>query len=90
MVTPSVHLIISGRVQGVGYRHWVVAQARKRGLSGWVRNCADGTVEALLSGETKCVQAMIEACRKGPLAARVTDIDLSPSTERHDGPFERR
>jgi len=75
----SVHVIISGRVQGVWYRAWTQKTAEKLGLSGWVRNCADGTVEALFSGSEDKVEAMLRQCRKGPMLARVDDIHQSPA-----------
>ncbi len=65
---------IAGRVQGVGYRAWVRRRGEKLGLSGWVRNRTDGTVEALLHGTPASVDAMVDACRKGPPLARVDDI----------------
>lgn len=74
----QVRLTISGRVQGVGFRDWVVATAGRRGLAGWVRNRLDGSVEALLVGDDQAVGEMIEACRHGPPAARVDEIDLDP------------
>lgn len=77
MATLSKHLLISGRVQGVSYRAWTVKNAEKRNLSGWVRNRREGTVEAVFAGEESVVQDMIDACRKGPLAAKVTDIQIS-------------
>jgi len=70
----AIRIRISGRVQGVGYRSWTVKQASKRGLDGWVRNRIDGTVEALLIGEEAIVRDMIEACRTGPMIARVDEI----------------
>ncbi len=73
----SFHLIIRGRVQGVGYRAWAQAMARQHGLSGWVRNRLDGTVEAVIAGPEDAVAAMIEACREGPPAARVDAIEVS-------------
>ncbi|MFO1242519.1 MAG: acylphosphatase [Rickettsiales bacterium] len=76
MATVSKHLIISGRVQGVGYRAWTVKNAERLGLTGWVRNRTEGTVEAVLAGDAASVDEMIEACRKGPLAAKVTDIQI--------------
>jgi acylphosphatase len=77
--TYSVHVRISGRVQGVGYRAWTADEARRRGLAGWVRNRPDGDVEAVFSGPRAAVDAMIEACRKGPALARVGDVDVRPA-----------
>src|SRR5690606_33021122 len=74
-VSVSVRVIITGRVQGVSYRAWTVRTADKLGLSGWVRNLGDGSVEAVFSGDEKAVQAMLEACRKGPMMARVDNIE---------------
>ncbi|NWG23382.1 MAG: acylphosphatase [Pseudorhodoplanes sp.] len=68
------HVVIRGRVQGVGYRAFVAHEAIRKSLAGWVRNRRDGTVEALFSGPEPVVRAMIEACRKGPLGARVDAI----------------
>ena len=69
------HVVIRGRVQGVGYRAFVEDEAARRGLAGWVRNRRDGTVEALFSGEARAVEEMIAACHKGPWGARVDGID---------------
>ncbi len=77
------HLIITGLVQGVGYRDWLVATARALGLSGWVRNLNDGAVEALLAGEADAVQECLRACRRGPRLAVVESI-----TETLAGPPE--
>ena len=65
---------ISGKVQNVWYRAWTVEQAEARGLKGWVRNRADGSVEALFAGPADKVADMIAACRQGPKAARVADV----------------
>ena len=73
----SARLRITGRVQAVGYRAWAIEAAERLGLRGWVRNRADGSVEALLIGEEDAVAAMIESCREGPFAARVTGITVS-------------
>jgi acylphosphatase len=72
-------LLIEGRVQGVGYRDWMVATARRLGLHGWVRNRADGCVEALVAGPSTAIEALVEACRKGPPAARVNAINATPA-----------
>jgi acylphosphatase len=68
-------LRIAGRVHGVGYRQWMVETARRLGVSGWVRNRLDGTVEALVAGDTACVEELVRACRRGPRMAHVTEID---------------
>jgi len=70
-----IRCTIHGRVQGVGYRAWTVRNARKLGLTGWVRNTTDGTVEALFAGEPAAVEAMIEGCAQGPLAAKVSKVE---------------
>jgi acylphosphatase len=75
----TVHVTITGRVQGVGYRAWVAQEAETRGLSGWVRNRRHGSVEAVFSGETIIVDAMIAACRSGPRMAWVENVTVSNS-----------
>ena len=76
-----VRVIVTGRVQGVGYRAWTVREAHARGLSGWVRNRCDGTVEAVFSGDIEAVDAMAAACWKGPALARVAHIATSPCSD---------
>ena len=68
-------LIISGRVQGVGFRDWMVRQAEALGVSGWVRNRLDGSVEALVAGDTAAVEELLRLCRRGPRMARVVTIE---------------
>jgi len=68
-------LIIAGRVTGVGFRDWLVARAEATGVSGWVRNRLDGTVEALLDGDTAAVEELVRLCRRGPRMAAVTSIE---------------
>ena len=67
----AVRVRVTGLVQGVWYRGWAVDEANARGLNGWVRNRRDGSVEALFCGPDQAVSDMIEACRRGPHAARV-------------------
>jgi len=71
----TCHIVVHGRVQGVGYRAFVEEEALTRGLQGWVRNRRDGAVEAVFAGDETVVADMIEACRRGPYAARVDTID---------------
>ncbi len=68
-------VIVHGTVQGVGYRAWTQYKAQQRDLDGWVRNRVDGTVEAVFAGTADIVEAMIEACRRGPRLANVTRLD---------------
>ncbi len=76
--TKAVVVRIEGRVQGVWYRGWTVSEAIARSLRGWVRNRADGTVEALFAGPKEDVDAILEACWQGPPAARVTKVTPRP------------
>ena len=68
-------LVIAGRVHGIGYRAWMVEKARALGLSGWVRNRPDGTVEALLAGDIAAVEELSRLCRRGPRLAEVSSIE---------------
>ncbi len=86
----ALRVVISGRVQGVGYRDWLVGRARKLGLAGWVRNRADGTVEALIEGEAAAVQDLLRACRRGPLLAQVSGIVEHPADPPESPSFVRR
>ena len=70
-------IIISGLVQGVYFRADAREVAHQRGLSGWVRNRVDGTVEAVVEGEQAAVQAFIAWCHDGPPGARVTDVQVT-------------
>jgi acylphosphatase len=79
-VTVQRHVLIRGRVQGVGYRVWTEVTALERGLEGWVRNCRDGSVEAVFGGPEGDVAAMIAQCRRGPPGARVETIDQREAT----------
>jgi acylphosphatase len=68
-------IVVRGRVQGVYFRAFVEREALKAGVEGWVRNCSDGSVEALFAGPAGKVEAIIAACRRGPSAARVDALD---------------
>jgi acylphosphatase len=71
-----VRVTISGRVQGVGYRAWTHTAAQKRGVTGWVRNLADGRVEAVFQGPSDAVALLCEDCRRGPASAHVTNVEI--------------
>jgi acylphosphatase len=86
----TVRLRVTGRVQAVGYRAWAIATAARLGLRGWVRNRRDGSVEALLIGAEESIAAMIEACRRGPPAARVTAVESSEAEDDGSAGFAPR
>jgi len=71
--------IVRGRVQGVGFRWFVDFEARQLGLAGWVRNTADGTVEVLAMGTELQLAALWQKLQKGPRAARVDEVQVSPA-----------
>lgn len=75
MSTISKHLIISGRVQGVGFRHFTYKTARELGIKGWVKNLQDGTVETVFTGSPENVNTMKERLKEGPPRARVQHIE---------------
>jgi acylphosphatase len=77
-------LVIEGRVHGVGFRAWMQHKAQALGISGWVRNRADGAVEALIAGDVAAVEELSRLCRRGPRMAEVTSI----SEELADPPEE--
>jgi acylphosphatase len=84
------HVHLTGLVQGVFFRAWAQGHARELGVSGWIRNCADGTVEAHLTGEEQAVTRMIERMRRGPSNARVDDVAVEDSEPEGVGRFEVR
>lgn len=86
--TKTVHVMITGRVQGVGFRAWTKSNARKRSLDGWVRNRSDKSVEAVFSGDTEMVNDMLQACEDGPLASRVLSVNVAPWKNAVDEGFE--
>jgi len=86
------HLIIAGRVQGVGYRYALLQEAAALGLSGWVRNLTGGEVEAVIIGRAEAVDALTDWAHRGPALARVTQVRETPvePAEDDDTPFEVR
>ena len=81
----AVHVLIHGRVQGVGFRAWMEWNAEELGLSGWVRNRRDGTVEAVLSGAVDAVDDMLARCRTGPRGAAVSEVQVIGEGGVHSG-----
>lgn len=84
------NLRITGRVQGVFYRDWFVEQARGIGITGWVRNRADGSVEAVVSGSSEIIEAIVARARQGSPASRVEEVVVSEVAEELFDRFEKR
>ncbi|MEA1906944.1 MAG: acylphosphatase [Euryarchaeota archaeon] len=72
----TIHIVVTGMVQGVGFRYFTVRQAQNLGLGGWVRNLPDGRVEAVAQGPDEDVGALIDLLRTGPAASDVTDLKV--------------
>ena len=70
------HVVVYGFVQGVGFRFGVQRAASSRDVSGWVRNRADGAVEAVFEGAPEDVEAVVEFCRRGPRGAQIERVDV--------------
>lgn len=86
----SVQVVVRGRVQGVGFRWFVRDTAAARDVTGWVRNRADGAVEAVLCGKGADVDAVVTVIRTGPALARVDDVAVSDAEDPHLDGFEIR
>jgi acylphosphatase len=85
-----IHVVVHGHVQGVFFRDTVRRSARDRGVSGWIRNRSDGTVEAVFEGPPDAVEALVELCRSGPPDARVERVELSEETPEGLSGFDLR
>jgi acylphosphatase len=81
MERKAARLVIEGKVQGVGYRWWAVGEAMRQNVHGWVRNRADGTVEALVIGPESAIGRFERACWRGPAGARVTAVTRSDAED---------
>jgi acylphosphatase len=81
---------VFGRVQGVFFRGWTQQQAIDLGVTGWVRNCPDGSVEAHLAGEEAAVDRLLDRLRAGPPAAAVDRVDVATLTPEAGERFEVR
>jgi acylphosphatase len=80
VATVRAHLLVSGLVQGVFYRQSTADEARRLGLSGWVRNLPDGRVEVEAQGERAAVEALVAFCRRGPPSAAVDEVEVAWAT----------
>jgi acylphosphatase len=83
-------VLVSGRVQQVGYRDYIVRKAKALGVTGWVRNLSDGRVEMLAGGEADAIDALLAASRDGPPLARVDDVVAFPVEDRAVKGFTKR
>ena len=89
-MTAARSVRVTGRVQGVFFRAWTRDEAKALGLTGWVRNAADGSVEALLEGSESAVAKMIELLGQGPSHARVDEVDVEEADPEVHDRFEVR
>lgn len=80
-----IHLFISGKVQGVGFRHNTRKKARQLGISGWVRNLEDGRVEVQASGPEQAISEFMNFCKEGPATAYVKNLEQAEVTEKPEG-----
>ena len=85
----SLRLKIEGFVQAVGFRHFVITEARRLGVDGWVRNCFDGTVEVMVSGPNAAVEAFVGQCMRGPTGARVSNVEIHRAEPVQEKGFRR-
>lgn len=85
----TLHLVMRGRVQGVWYRDSMRREALHLGVCGWVRNCSDGSVEAMVQGEAEPVDALVSWAHRGPPFARVDQLEIRPGSGSFSG-FEVR
>jgi len=86
----TVTMTVSGRVQGVGFRYTMQAEAQRLGVDGWVRNRRDGSVEAFLAGDPDAVEGVIAWAHDGPAGARVDDVDVVEGPGESASGFEIR
>lgn len=85
----AVKVIVSGKVQGVGFRSFLSTLAEKIGVNGWVRNRTNGTVEAMFQGEEAFVDAMLRKCKEGPPRARILRMDVEEAKDIVDKGFKQ-
>jgi acylphosphatase len=88
--TVAKRVVVHGSVQGVFFRDTARRKAESRGVTGWVRNCSDGTVEALFEGDPEAVEAMVAFAREGPRGAQVERVDVSDAEPEGGGGFQIR
>ena len=85
----KLRIRVSGRVQGVFFRNWTIAEAQARGITGWVRNRRDGSVEILAFGDAPQIEAFVARCRHGPQQAHVERVEVEPAEGEPPAGFTR-
>jgi acylphosphatase len=90
MARAAMQITVQGHVQGVGFRWWVVEQARRLGLEGWVRNRRDGSVEVLAIGEADDIVRLRGACGRGPAGASVRSVTVEAAEDDGSTGFEQK
>ena len=85
-----MHVVVRGRVQGVGFRYGIASRARSFGLGGCVRNLPDGTVEAFVEGPRDRVASLVDWCRRGPAGARVDGVEATEEAPLGETEFAQR
>jgi acylphosphatase len=90
MMPVALHVRVTGLVQGVFFRAWARDEAQALGVSGWIRNCSDGSVEALLEGEAEAIEELIDLLREGPPGAQVEDVEIEEADREGLSSFEVR
>jgi acylphosphatase len=88
--TVAKRVVVHGSVQGVFFRDTTRRKAQSRGVSGWVRNCSDGSVEALFEGDAEAVESMVAFAREGPRGAQVERVDVEDAAPEGAGRFSIR
>jgi acylphosphatase len=90
MMQVALHVRVTGLVQGVFFRAWARDEAQALGVSGWIRNCSDGSVEALVEGEAEAIEELIDLLREGPPGAQVEDVEIEEADREGLSSFEVR
>lgn len=90
MAREATRITVEGQVQGVGFRWWVVGQARRLGLAGWVRNRRDGSVEILAIGDSAEIDRLRAACGSGPPGASVRSLTAAAAEDDGSTAFEQK
>lgn len=89
-MTVTQRIVVSGRVQGVGYRNWTMGAARDLGVRGWIRTMNGSSVEIMATGGEEEMAILVEACHQGPRLARVEAVDVQPAEDAGWKGFSKR